>query len=251
VAPAAPASSASAPDPEEQPPAERAPSELGAPEGTDGAKPVPPPPVDRPEAPAAMRAEPPPEPAGTAAQDPADRESGTEPDAAPLVGGAPDLAVTAAPPPVAAAPPPVTADPPPPAAPAPRPAAELRHDPRLLSLARAELAETTRHGFATVLLASPEEQIDIARSFGEALVLVPRETPLSSIHLRGLATLNDAGAVVLFAAPGFYHGADSVQDLVDFVVSRCLDQLGVENALVERWGEGTSSLRSEVPGARS
>lgn len=68
------------------------------------------------------------------------------------------------------------------------------------------------------------------------LVLVPRETPLSSIHLRGLATLNDAGAVILFAAPGFYHGADSVQDLVDFVVSRCLDQLGVENALVRRWG---------------
>ena len=83
------------------------------------------------------------------------------------------------------------------------------------------------------------------------LVLVPRETPLSSIHLRGLATLNDAGAVVLFAAPGFYHGADSVQDLVDFVVSRCLDQLGVENTLVRRWGEGTSSLRSEEPGARS
>jgi 4-hydroxy-3-polyprenylbenzoate decarboxylase len=68
------------------------------------------------------------------------------------------------------------------------------------------------------------------------LVLVPRETPLSSIHLRGLATLNDAGAVILFAAPGFYHGADTVQDLVDFVVSRCLDQLGVENALVRRWG---------------
>jgi 4-hydroxy-3-polyprenylbenzoate decarboxylase len=69
------------------------------------------------------------------------------------------------------------------------------------------------------------------------LVLVPRETPLSSIHLRGLATLDDAGAVILFAAPGFYHGADSVQDLVDFVVSRCLDQLGVENALVRRWGD--------------
>jgi 4-hydroxy-3-polyprenylbenzoate decarboxylase len=69
------------------------------------------------------------------------------------------------------------------------------------------------------------------------LVLVPRETPLSSIHLRGLATLNDAGAVVLFAAPGFYHGADSVQDLVDFVVSRCLDQLGLDNQLIARWGE--------------
>ena len=70
------------------------------------------------------------------------------------------------------------------------------------------------------------------------LVLVPRETPLSSIHLRGLATLNEAGAVVLFAAPGFYHGPESIDDLVDFVVARCLDQIGVENALVPRWGEG-------------
>ena len=68
------------------------------------------------------------------------------------------------------------------------------------------------------------------------LVLVPRETPLSSIHLRGLATLNDAGAVILFAAPGFYHGAESVQDLVDFVVARCLDQLGIDTTLVKRWG---------------
>ena len=69
------------------------------------------------------------------------------------------------------------------------------------------------------------------------LVLVPRETPLSSIHLRGLATLNEAGAVILVAAPGFYHGADSVDDLVDFVVARCLDQLGIDNALVKRWGD--------------
>ena len=69
------------------------------------------------------------------------------------------------------------------------------------------------------------------------LVLVPRETPLSSIHLRGLATLNDAGAVILFAAPGFYHGADTIQDLVDFVVARCLDQLGIETSLIRRWGE--------------
>jgi 4-hydroxy-3-polyprenylbenzoate decarboxylase len=68
------------------------------------------------------------------------------------------------------------------------------------------------------------------------LVLVPRETPLSSIHLRGLATLQEAGAVILFAAPGFYHGADTVQDLVDFVVARCLDQLGIDNELVARWG---------------
>jgi flavin prenyltransferase len=79
------------------------------------------------------------------------------------------------------------------------------------------------------------------------LVLVPRETPLSSIHLRGLATLNDAGAVILFAAPGFYHGAETVQDLVDFVVARCLDQLGIDTTLVKRWGEGTFGLRPKAP----
>jgi len=69
------------------------------------------------------------------------------------------------------------------------------------------------------------------------LVLVPRETPLSSIHLRGLATLHEAGAVILFGAPGFYHAPSTIQDLVDFVVARCLDQLGIDNTLVARWGE--------------
>jgi 4-hydroxy-3-polyprenylbenzoate decarboxylase len=69
------------------------------------------------------------------------------------------------------------------------------------------------------------------------LVLVPRETPLSSIHLRGLATLHEAGAVILFAAPGFYHRPESIGDLVDFVVARCLDQLGLEHTLSGRWGQ--------------
>ncbi|MGH3133221.1 MAG: UbiX family flavin prenyltransferase [Gaiellaceae bacterium] len=69
------------------------------------------------------------------------------------------------------------------------------------------------------------------------LVLVPRETPLSSIHLRGLATLNEAGAVILFAAPGFYHGPETIADLVDFLVARCLDQMGIENTLAKRWGD--------------
>jgi len=68
------------------------------------------------------------------------------------------------------------------------------------------------------------------------LVLVPRETPLSSIHLRGLATLHEAGAVILFGAPGFYHSPTTIDDLVDFVVARCLDQLGIDNSLVARWG---------------
>ena len=69
------------------------------------------------------------------------------------------------------------------------------------------------------------------------LVLVPRETPLSAIHLENMLTLKRAGATILFAAPGFYHGAETVDDLVDFVVGRCLDLLGLENTLVRRWGQ--------------
>jgi 4-hydroxy-3-polyprenylbenzoate decarboxylase len=68
------------------------------------------------------------------------------------------------------------------------------------------------------------------------LILCPRETPLSAIHLENMLTLRRAGATILFLAPGFYHGAESVDQLVDFVVARVLDQLGLENALVPRWG---------------
>src|SRR5687767_88577 len=77
----------------------------------------------------------------------------------------------------------------------------------------------------------------VALKEGRRLVLVPRETPLSLIHLNGLTTLRQAGAVILFAAPGFYHGASTVDELVDFVVARILDQLGIENKLVSRWGQ--------------
>jgi 4-hydroxy-3-polyprenylbenzoate decarboxylase len=77
----------------------------------------------------------------------------------------------------------------------------------------------------------------VALKEGRKLVLVPRETPLSLIHLNGLATLRQAGAVILFAAPGFYHGAETIADLVDFVVARILDQLGLDNSLVSRWGQ--------------
>ena len=71
------------------------------------------------------------------------------------------------------------------------------------------------------------------------LVVVPRETPLSLPQLKNMQAIHEAGAVVLPAAPGFYHGAASVADLVDFVVARICDQLGVPNALVRRWGEAT------------
>ncbi|MGZ4411678.1 MAG: UbiX family flavin prenyltransferase [Gaiellaceae bacterium] len=69
------------------------------------------------------------------------------------------------------------------------------------------------------------------------LVLVPRETPLSSIALESLLELRRAGATVLFAAPGFYQKPRSIDDLVDFVVARVLDQIGVEHELGLRWGE--------------
>lgn len=69
------------------------------------------------------------------------------------------------------------------------------------------------------------------------LVVVPRETPLSLPQLKNMVAIHEAGAVVLPAAPGFYHGADSVADLVDFVVARICDQLGVSHSLMRRWGE--------------
>jgi 4-hydroxy-3-polyprenylbenzoate decarboxylase len=69
------------------------------------------------------------------------------------------------------------------------------------------------------------------------LVLMPRETPLSTIHLENMLTVKRAGATVLFLAPGFYHGAETVSDLVDFIVGRALDQIGLENALIKRWGQ--------------
>jgi 4-hydroxy-3-polyprenylbenzoate decarboxylase len=69
------------------------------------------------------------------------------------------------------------------------------------------------------------------------LVLMPRETPLSTIHLETMLTAKRAGATILFLAPGFYAGAETVDDLVDFIVGRALDQLGVDNALIKRWGE--------------
>jgi len=77
----------------------------------------------------------------------------------------------------------------------------------------------------------------VALKEGRKLVLVPRETPLSTIHLENLLKLRQAGAVILFAAPGFYHGAQTIDDLVDFVVGRCLAQLGLDTTLVKPWGQ--------------
>lgn len=69
------------------------------------------------------------------------------------------------------------------------------------------------------------------------LILVPRETPLSTLQLENMHRVSAAGALVLPAMPGWYHGVGSLRDLVDFVVGRICDQLGVENKLIQRWGE--------------
>ncbi len=69
------------------------------------------------------------------------------------------------------------------------------------------------------------------------LILVPRETPLSLIHLENMVRATHAGALILPAMPGWYHNPQGLGDLVDFVVGRICDHLGVENALAARWGE--------------
>jgi 4-hydroxy-3-polyprenylbenzoate decarboxylase len=81
-----------------------------------------------------------------------------------------------------------------------------------------------------------ERAADVALKERRPLVLVARETPLSVIHLENMTRLARAGAVVLPANPGFYHHPQRVEDLVDFVVARVLDHLGVENEISARWG---------------
>lgn len=80
-----------------------------------------------------------------------------------------------------------------------------------------------------------ERAADVCLKERRRLVLVPRETPLSEIHLENMLRLARAGAVILPASPGFYGPQGRIEDLVDFVVSRTLDHLGVENDLIPRY----------------
>jgi len=82
-----------------------------------------------------------------------------------------------------------------------------------------------------------ERAADVALKERRPLVVVPRETPFSRIHLENMLRLTDAGAVVLPAAPGFYHQPQRIDQLVDFVVQRILDHLHVEIEIAPRWGD--------------
>jgi 4-hydroxy-3-polyprenylbenzoate decarboxylase len=90
------------------------------------------------------------------------------------------------------------------------------------------------HGLADNLI---ERAADVVLKEGRKLVLVPRETPFSAIHLDNMLRLARAGAVILPPSPRFYHHPQTVADLVDFVVARVLDQLAVPHTLMQRWGQ--------------
>lgn len=93
---------------------------------------------------------------------------------------------------------------------------------------------------ASIAVGSSENLIhraaDVAIKERRTLILVPRETPFSSIHLENMLKLSRLGVVILPPNPGFYHGVESVAELVDFIVARILDQLGIDNDLSPRWG---------------
>ena len=81
-----------------------------------------------------------------------------------------------------------------------------------------------------------ERAVDVVLKEGRKLVLVPRETPFSAIHLENMLRLVRAGAVILPPAPGFYHHPRRIEHLIDFIVARILDQLRVHHSLMSRWG---------------
>jgi len=93
------------------------------------------------------------------------------------------------------------------------------------------------HGSSRSLI---ERAADVTLKERRPLIVVPRETPLSLVHLRNMTLLTEAGAVVLPAAPGFYHRPERIDQLVDFVVQRVLDRVGLDIEVAERWTGDTS-----------
>ncbi len=90
------------------------------------------------------------------------------------------------------------------------------------------------HGSSTNLI---HRAADVHLKEQRKLIVVPRETPLSIVHLENMKRAAEAGAVVLPASPGWYHSVRDVSDLVDFVIARILDQLDIEHSLTKRWGD--------------
>jgi len=89
------------------------------------------------------------------------------------------------------------------------------------------------NGFASNLI---ERAADVMLKEKRKLIIVPRETPLSAVHLRNMLTLAELGCHIIPAMPAFYHHPKNIQDMVDFIVGRGMDSLGLENDLSPRWG---------------
>jgi len=81
-----------------------------------------------------------------------------------------------------------------------------------------------------------ERAADVVIKERGQLILVPRETPFSTIHLQNMLTLSQMGVTIMPAAPGFYHNPKSIEDLIDFMVGRMLDHIGIEQSIMPRWG---------------
>jgi len=91
-----------------------------------------------------------------------------------------------------------------------------------------------------------ERAADVMLKERRPLLLVPRETPLSTIHLENMLRLSRAGAVIIPPSPGFYTRPQTIDDMVDFVVARILDQLHVPNDLCARWGRSAPGAAADV-----
>jgi len=87
-----------------------------------------------------------------------------------------------------------------------------------------------------------ERAADVVLKERKLLILVPREAPYSAIHLENMLKLTQLGAVVIPASPGFYHQPKSINDLIDFIVARIIDQLGIEQELMPKWGDADENL---------
>jgi 4-hydroxy-3-polyprenylbenzoate decarboxylase len=89
-----------------------------------------------------------------------------------------------------------------------------------------------------------ERAADVMLKERRTLILVPRETPFSAIHLRNMLTVAEAGGLILPANPGFYHRPQTVSEVVDYIVARVLDHLGIDQSLMPRWGreDGTPGV---------
>jgi 4-hydroxy-3-polyprenylbenzoate decarboxylase len=114
----------------------------------------------------------------------------------------------------------------------------FRHDGMAVVPCSMKTLASVASGLADNLLS---RAADICLKEHRPLVLVPREMPFSRIHLENMLRVSDAGGVILPPAPGFYRHPRSIDDLVDFVTGRILDQLGVPNTLVKEWGDDDST----------